>query len=331
MDRTERFYKIDQLLSERRIVPFGVLAEKLGVSRATIKRDLEYLRDRLNAPIVWDREQGGYRFGEAEQGSGKYELPGLWFSASEIHALLTMQQLLVNLDAGGLLGPHIQPLLARLSGLLGTADDAHEEIGKRIRIIGIAGRRMVLDNFSVVGSALLRRKRLVLRYYVRSRDEVTTREVSPQRLVHYRENWYLDAWCHLRAELRSFSLDAVRGAEMTDADARELPEETLDETLGAGYGIFSGRKVKWAKLRFTPERARWVCSEQWHPKQVGSYEADGSYVLEIPYSDYRELAMDVLKFGADVEVLAPQDLKTKVISELRQALERYEVPSREKV
>lgn len=331
MDRTERFYKIDQLLSERRVVPFAVLAEKLGVSRATIKRDLEYLRNRLNAPIVWDRELGGYRFGEPERGAAQYELPGLWFSASEIHALLTMQHLLGNLDAGGLLGPHIKPLLARLSGLLGTADDAQDEIQKRIRIIGVAARRMTLDHFSVVGSALLRRKRLRLSYYVRSRDEITEREVSPQRLVHYRENWYLDAWCHVRKELRSFSLDAVRRAEMLDEPARDVPEATLDAVLGAGYGIFSGRKVEWAKLRFTPERARWVASEQWHPRQRSRFEADGSYVLEFPYSDYRELAMDILKFGADVEVLAPMALKHKVIKEMTAALERYEATGIQKV
>jgi predicted DNA-binding transcriptional regulator YafY len=331
MDRTERFYKIDQLLSERRIVPFALLAEKLGVSRATIKRDLEYLRNRLNAPIVWDREQGGYRFAEPELGAGKYELPGLWFNASEIHALLTMQQLLVNLDAGGLLGPHIEPLLARLSGLLGAAADPREEIDRRIRIIGVAGRRVALDHFSVVGSALLRRKRLRIEYYVRSRDEVTQREVSPQRLVHYRENWYLDAWCHARKELRSFSLDAIRRAEMLTDAARDLPEKTLDAILGAGYGIFSGRDVEWAKLRFTPKRARWVASEQWHPKQKGAIASDGSYVLEFPYSDPRELTMDILKFGGDVEVLSPSALKEQVLGALTAALSRYETAGREKV
>lgn len=331
MDRTERFYKIDQLLSERRVVPFSVLAEKLGVSRATIKRDLEYLRNRLNAPIVWDRDLGGYRFGEPERGAGQYELPGLWFNAAEIHALLTMQHLLANLDAGGLLGPHVQPLLARLGGLLGSADDAQDEINKRIKIIGVAARRMVLDYFSVVGSALLRRKRLRLVYYVRTRDEVTEREVSPQRLVHYRENWYLDAWCHARDELRSFSLDAIRGAEMLEAPARDVPEKKLDAVLGTGYGIFSGSDVSWAKLRFTPERARWVSSEVWHPQQKGSHEADGSYVLEIPYSDYRELVMDILKFGSDVEVLAPQSLRDKVIAAMAATLARYESASEEKV
>ncbi|HEX8962664.1 MAG TPA: WYL domain-containing protein [Rhodocyclaceae bacterium] len=331
MDRTERFYKIDQLLGERRVVPFSVLAEKLGVSRATIKRDLEYLRNRLNAPIVWDREQGGYRFAEPERGAGKYELPGLWFNASEIHALLTMQQLLVNLDAGGLLGPHIQPLLARLAGLLGTADDPREEIDKRIRIIGVAGRRMALEHFSVVGSALLRRKRLRLEYYVRSRDEVTRREVSPQRLVHYRENWYLDAWCHEREELRSFSLDAVRQATLLEAEALNIAERKLDEVLGSGYGIFSGRKVEWAKLRFTPQRARWVATEQWHPRQKGKFVADGSYLLELPYSDTRELLMDVLKFGADVEVLGPAGLRKQVMEALNASLDRYKGAEKEKV
>jgi predicted DNA-binding transcriptional regulator YafY len=323
MDRTERFYRIDQLLNDKKIVPFSLLVEKLEVSRATIKRDLEYMRNRLNAPIVWDREEGGYRFAGREGGAAQYELPGLWFSAQEVHALLTMQHLLMGLDTGGLLGPHIQPLLARLRALLGTIDDTTEEIHKRIRILGMASRRMALDHFAVVGSALLRRKRLLISHYVRARDETIEREVSPQRLVHYRDNWYLDAWCHLRNDLRSFAVDAIRRAEIIEQPARNVPEKTLDSVLGAGYGIFSGRKVQWAKLRFTPERARWVSLELWHPKQKARFEKDGSYLLEVPFSDSRELAMDILKQGAGVEVLAPATLRKEVAAQLKAALERY--------
>ena len=76
MDRTERFYKIDQFLKERRAVPLAVLVEELDVSRATIKRDLEYLRDRLNAPIVWDRSMRGYQYGRSQPGAPRYSLPG---------------------------------------------------------------------------------------------------------------------------------------------------------------------------------------------------------------------------------------------------------------
>lgn len=323
MDRTERFYKIDQLLGERRVVPFDVLLKSLGVSRATIKRDLEYLRNRLNAPIVWDREAGGYRFSTTEQSGGQYELPGLWFNASEIHALLTMQHLLASLDSGGLLGPHIQPLLVRLRSLLGSADDSSEEIQKRIRILGVAARQLALDHYAVVGSSLLRRKRLLISYFVRSRGEISEREVSPQRLVHYRENWYLDAWCHLRHELRSFSVDAIRSAEVLDVPARNIPERSLDEVLGAGYGIFSGRRVQWAKLRFSAQRARWVASERWHPRQKGSFDEEDRYILEIPYSDHRELLMDILKFGREIEVLAPPTLQKAVREELKQTLRVY--------
>ncbi|MCZ7656208.1 MAG: WYL domain-containing protein, partial [Rhodocyclaceae bacterium] len=165
-----------------------------------------------------------------------------------MHALLTMQHLLMGLDSGGLLGPHIAPLLARLRALLGTTDDTTEEIHKRIRILGMASRRMALDHFAVVGSALLRRKRLLISHYVRARDETIEREVSPQRLVHYRDNWYLDAWCHLRNDLRSFAVDAIRRAEIIEQAARNVPEKTLDSVLGAGYGIFSGRKITWARL-----------------------------------------------------------------------------------
>lgn len=323
MERTERFYLIDQLLGENRVVPFSLLMQRCEVSRATVKRDLEYMRNRLKSPIVWDRDAGGYRFEKKEGREGQYELPGLWFNASEIPALLTMQHLLASLDTGGLLGPHIDPLTSRLSALLGSAASDASQIRKRVRILGTAARVVKLRHFEKVGSALLRRQRLQISYHVRMRDEMTEREISPQRLVHYRENWYVDAWCHERRALRSFAIDAITRAESVGTPAREIPERTLDAVLGAGYGIFSGRKVTLAKLRFTPQRARYVALESWHPKQKGRYDGEGRYVLEIPYSDPRELAMDILKHGAEVEVLGPKALKTLVAAALSDALAQY--------
>jgi predicted DNA-binding transcriptional regulator YafY len=253
----------------------------------------------------------------------KFELPGLWFSAAEIHALLTMQQLLANLDGGGLLGPHIEPLLARLSGLLGSQESAHEEIRKRIRIIGMARRALPLAHFALVGKALVDRRRLHISHYVRSRDETVEREISPQRLVHYRDNWYLDAWCHLRQEIRSFALDAIRHVDSLDKRARDISPRQLDATLGAGYGIFSGKSVAWAELRFSAERARWVAAEQWHPQQKTRYDADGNYFLDVPYADPTELLMDILRHGAGVEVIGPPALRKALMNELATMAKSY--------
>lgn len=324
MSGMERIYQIDQILAGRKFVPRKELQERLGVSWATLKRDLAYLKDRLNAPIIFDRDLGGYRFETQAQRPGpQYELPGLWFSAEEIHALLTMQHLLSNLDTGGLLGPQIKPLLARLAGLLGTADNPVEEVQRRIRIQTVGARQFHLDHFQAVGSALLRRKRLVIRYHARGTDETTEREVSPQRLVHYRDNWYLDAWCHLRDGLRAFSVDAIRHAEILDQRAKDVPESHLDEVLGSGYGIFSGEKVAWATLRFSASRSRWVSSEKWHPNQQARIDKDGTFELKVPYADDRELIMDILKYGADCEVVEPQALRDRVMAELRRGLDLY--------
>ncbi|HRM75632.1 MAG TPA: hypothetical protein PLI13_13155, partial [Paracoccus sp. (in: a-proteobacteria)] len=113
---------------------------RLGVSRATLGRDIVYMRDRLNVPVAWDRERAGWRLSSAA-GQTQFELPGLWLSAEEIHALLTMQHLLANLDAGGLMGPHIQPLMKRLGAILGSGAPRQSDIARRIRLTTLAGSR----------------------------------------------------------------------------------------------------------------------------------------------------------------------------------------------
>ena len=321
MDRLERFYKIDQLLKDRKVVTFATFLEVLGTSRAGVKRDLEYMRERFNAPIDYDRELKGYRFGKPRSGP-RYELPGLWFNGTEVQALLTTLQLLTNLQPG-LLDGQVKPVLDRLRAILGTGDHSWEEVVKRMRIFLPERREGKAAHFSVIAAALLRRSRLWMRHYSRKDDRETEREVSPQRLVHYRDNWYLDAYCHLREDLRSFAVDAIREAVLKETPAKEVRDAELDEYLGSGYGIFAGRKVEWATLKFTPEAARWVSAQNWHPKQRARVEKDGAYILEIPYAEDRELVMEILKYGADVEVLEPPALRRRVAAALRAAAQRY--------
>ena len=320
MDRLERFYKIDQLLKHRKVVSFAVFKDQLGMSPASVKRDIQYMRTRFNAPIEYDPKAKGYRFGIPGAGP-RYELPGLWFNAGEAYALLSMHTLLAELQPG-LLEPHVGPLQERLRAILG-GEPAWKDIEKRLRIFQPERRDAPPAHFGLVAAAVLRRARLWIRHYNRKDDRETEREISPQRLVHYRGNWYVDGYCHVREALRSFAVDAIRAAELREARAKEIPAAELDEHLGAGYGIFAGREVQWASLRFTPEAARWVAAQSWHPKQRARFDPDGSYLLEVPYSHERELLMELLKFGADVEVLAPASLRSAVAEALKKAASHY--------
>lgn len=323
MDRTERFYRIDQLLQERRCVPIATFLEELDIAKATFKRDIEYLRDRLNAPIVWDRNRRGYCYDKRGSAVGpRFELPGLWFNASEAHAILTMEHLLANLQPG-LLAPHVAPLRSRLRMLLTQGDHSLEEVVSRIRVLPLAGRKVEQPLFEKIANALLSRKVLRVHHFNRQRGEVLEREVSPQRLVYYRDNWYLDGWCHLRDSIRSFALDALQNVFITSQTAREVPGGELDRYLTAGYGIFGGSETKTAVIRFSPERSRWVAHETWHPEQQGRFDAEGRWVLSFPYSNDTELAMDILRNGPDAEVLEPPELRAKIQKKLHETLARY--------
>ena len=321
MERLERFYKIDQLLKEGRSITFQRLEEIVGVSRATLKRDLAYMKDRFNAPIEYDRTTNGYRFGKPRSGP-RYELPGLWFDANEVYALLTTLRLLGDLQPG-LLVNQVTPLVERLRGVVGQGDHSWKEIDKRIRFFQPERRSSNPAHFGTLAAATLKRRRLWIRHYNRAEDAITEREVSPQRLVLYRDNWYLDTYCHLREALRSFGVDAVQAAELREAKAKEVSAKELDEYLGAGYGIFAGSDLQWAVLKFAPKAARWVSSQSWHPDQRSRVESDGSYILEVPYADDRELVMEILKYGADAEVLAPPTLRSKVSNILQAAGRAY--------
>ncbi len=318
MDRTERFYHIDRLLHERKIVPLEDFLQALEISRATFKRDLEYLRERFNAPIVWDRDAGGYRF-DAPATGPRYELPGLWFNASEVIALFSMRQLLKQLEPG-LLSAHVEPLLTRLRAILGEGALPIDDIDKRIRFHRHAGRMHDSRHFTPIATAVLQRRRLTIDHHVRARAETITREVSPQRLTFYREAWYLDGWCHLRNELRSFALDAIQRVTLSTATAHEVSDQEIARILDSGYGIFSGQHVEWAELEFTPEQARWVSHETWHPDQQAQFLDDGRYRLRVPFSNPTELAMDIMRHVPAVKVLAPDSLRNRIRDLLTQGL-----------
>ena len=160
MAQTDRLYKLKYWLDAGRCLTREFLLRELEVSPATLKRDIALLRDRLNTPVNWDKARHGWIVDRSQPTVGpQFELPGLWFSADEIHALLTMQHLLAHLDAGGLLGPHIEPLTKRLGHLLGSGAPPKADVARRIRVQTVGARKIHMPHFQAVGSALLRRQR----------------------------------------------------------------------------------------------------------------------------------------------------------------------------
>lgn len=322
MAQMERVLQIKQWLDAGQCLTRTQLETRLNVSWATLKRDFSYLRQHKNAPLVFDRERAGWRLDAAAQPPGTSYAVDLSLREDEVHALLAMQELLAGVQPGGLLTTQLAPLRRHLSKLLTQGMQVPMEQVRRIRVLALGARRLELPHFQAAAHAVLRRRRLRIVYRARSHGRVEERDISPQRLVHYRENWHLDAWCHRYDGLRTFSLDAVEQAQVLEDAALELSAADLDEELGRGYGIFAGSNVQTARLRFTPERARWVSAERWHPDQRGRFAPDGHWLLDVPYADSRELVMDILRHVPEVEVLWPEELAQEVRRRLAEGLRR---------
>jgi predicted DNA-binding transcriptional regulator YafY len=232
MERTERFCRIEMLLRSRGCVSFADLMTELGVSRATLKRDLDHLRTRMDAAIVYDRERNGYRFAVTGRGrrASAAEASGVWFSEREIHALLTMHQLLDGLGEGSNMGRHLQPVLERLQGMLGTSEGEARELVRRLRVVPPARKPMRGRSFERLAAAVLERRQL--RLTVEAEDGVARdRVVSPLRMIHDGGIWLLDAWCHQQEALCRLPVPTVRAVQVLEARAREVPMRVIEAAL----------------------------------------------------------------------------------------------------
>lgn len=317
MEQLNRALTLHQLLLDfRNPVPRQVILERLECSVSTFKRLLELLRDRYQAPIVWDPIARGYKY---DTNDGRFTLPGIWLSSSEAFALLMARRLLQDVQPG-LQQQGMAQLQDRISELLGTQWQTQ---AARLTVETVGQQYVTPDLFMPVVQALFARQQICFVYHAAT-HQADQRTVSPQRLCWYRDNWYLLAWCHDRGALRFFALSRISEFSVCEASqAYECEQFQLDALFAEGYGIFVGSELKQAELSFSPSASPWVKNVQWHRDQKQTTASDGHIYLTFPYADQRELVRDLLRFAGEVEVLAPPCLRAALIHALQAGLKKH--------
>ena len=319
MDKFDRFQLLHrQFRCHRNPIHKSRLAENLECSEKTVQRTIDAMRDYLGAPIEYFPDYKGWHY--AEKDKDLYELPGLWLTGGELQSLALLMHLL-DTFGNGLLNKELGVIENHIDKLLDARDIDRSAFDRHIKVIPINHRFIGNKIFAHVSEALLHKKQLAIHYRSYNR-QASQRTVSPQTLVYYRENWYLDAWCHLRNDLRTFSLARIERLGIEKAKAKAVPQAELKQHFAQGYGIFAGKARHTARLRFSPQIAREIALQQWHPQQQGEWDGE-DYLLTIPYADDRELIQDILRQTPHVVVEAPAKLKKAVKMKLQQGLENY--------
>jgi proteasome accessory factor C len=323
MDGFDRIYDLHKILSGRKTpIALTDILGQMECSRATFNRIKRHMTDFLGAPIAYNREMGGYYYDQSAH--GHYELPGIWLNQGELHALVLIHGLLSDVGSG-LLRNQLAPVRRRFEALLSQREIDPCALADKVRMVGATYRPVHHDYFVRIATALFSEHCLHITYASRSSDASTDREISPQRLVHYRGNWYLDCWCHMRNGLRTFALECITQCQPSEQAFKKIATAELDAHFQPTYGIFSGQKKADAKLLFAPSIAGRVKDEQWHPDQKISLRPDGSLEMLLPFNPAtpQELIKDILSYGDEVKVLEPEDLQNRIKQKLRLACGQY--------
>lgn len=317
MTKLDRLQQLHRLLkSHRRPIPLAKIAERLECTEKTARRLIGDMQMYFNAPIDYFQTEKGWQYAPEQE----FELPGLWLTSAELQSLTLLLHVLENFGSG-LLNDELATVEKQIHRLLEARGISPGAFVEHIKVLPLGNRHVPNKIFQEVGEALLQRQQLIIRYKSYT-HQISTRSINPQTLVHYRENWYLDAWCHLRNDLRTFSLARIETVEKSPSAAIEISSEQLKQHFSESYGIFAGKGGHTAKLRFYPEIAREISLQQWHPQQKGEWDGN-DYLLSFPYSDSRELLGDIMRHLPNVAVEAPSSLRNAIYQRLRGAVELY--------
>jgi len=313
----ERFIWFDNEARHGRFPNAAKLAEQFGIATKTAHRSIDYFRDRLQAPLEYDESRKGYFYTDPT-----FQIPITRLSQNELLALLISRKLITEASAGSL-GDELGHISARLGTLLAAnlPGRAHPEEAFSFRWKGINPTDPAI--FQNVTTALIQGRLLSFCYYSPTSSACTMRTVEPHHMVNYQGTWHLIAFCHLRHEWRDFVLGRMTICKVEAEEFAIRPKAEWQPFLNDSFGIFQNRERFNVKLRFSPERSRWIRGEIWHEGQLEEVLDDGSQLLTIPVSHEAEIMMEVLKHGSHVEVLEPDWLRCNIAEELRRAEENY--------
>ncbi len=313
----ERYYWFDSQVRENLFPNAKNLAEYFEISSKTAQRNIDFMRDRLKAPLEYNPGKKGYLYTD-----DSFSLPPLHVSQEELVSILIARDLLSN-SAEGFISRTIQSFGRKLFSAMGGIGFSGDKLRHAFSAIWNGHSPAQADIFKTVVEALLGNRLLACSYRSPGTGQTTDRKIEPYHLQHYMGSWVLIGWCHLRWNWRKFFLSRMSETFLTDETFEPRSKEDWEPLIHSSFGIFQGGKEIPITLRFNPFRARWIKEQMWHPSQVMTELSDGCLDLSFPVADFREVKLKILQFGADVEVIEPEELREEVKNEIKKMAKIY--------
>ena len=314
----ERYYWFDNQVRAGHFPNANTLAEKFEISTKTAQRCIDFMRDRIGAPLVYHPGEKGYGYSD-----DSFTLPSFQVSQEELVSIVLARDLLSG-SAGGLISQAINSFGRKLFATMGHIGFTGDKLRDAFSAVWNGYSPSQADTFRIVLSGLLQNRVLKCLYTSPASGLKTERRIEPHHLQHYMGSWVLIGWCRLRQDWRKFFFSRMSHPDLTRVSFDPRPKSEWEPLIQTSFGIFQGGSLVPVVLRFNSFRARWIREQVWHPAQEMAYFPDGSLQLSFPVSDFREVKMKILQFGADVEVIEPDELREQVREEIEKMAGIYQ-------
>ncbi|APG27195.1 transcriptional regulator [Syntrophotalea acetylenivorans] len=306
----ERFYWFDSQIRKNAYPNLRHLSEHFEIDRRTASRTLDFMRDRMKAPLIYWSKKRGYSYTD-----NSYELPRFQITQEELLSLLLARQLL-SPSAGGLISEQILSFFQKLISVDSQICMSPDRLDEIFSATWIGYTPTTATVFQTIFQGLLEQRVIEFSYTTPRDGVVTNRTAEPHHLQHYMGNWIMIALCHLRNEWRTFTVSRIDKVKLKNDIFSFKPREEWESQLAGGFGLFQGKELVDVILRFNPFRTRWIKGECWHPQQRVEELTDGSLRMTFPVAAFHEVKMRILQYGADVVVEAPEKLRTEIAEEI---------------
>jgi predicted DNA-binding transcriptional regulator YafY len=314
----ERYYWFHNQVKEGKFPNSNKLAEKFQISQKQAQRDIEFMRDRLNAPLGYNSCKKGY-FYEDE----KYELPPIWLNEEEFLSLIISTRL-----ASTIPDTNLKNSLYKLIDIILTNNSMNKininNLFEKVSVKNIEFYKVDGLIFQKILHHLYNGKTIKITYYSPHKKEMSERIVKPIHMLCYMGRWHLIAYCGLRKGLRNFALSRIKNIEQYD-ELINIPANLPDikEYIDKTFGLLSDDRIIEVCLEFSSDVADWIKEQIWHEAQVINENDDGSICLKFPVSNYGELKGEILKYGSAVKVIYPEELKEEIAQEIEKMKKNY--------
>jgi predicted DNA-binding transcriptional regulator YafY len=323
-DRAKKLHRLISILRKLdirdRCTPKS-LAEAYGTTERTIYRDIDDLNS-AGFGIRFDKEANIYTFADPD-----FTLRDLNLNEDELTVLLIGRQVAQNL--GGPFDRIYQTLMKKVRKDTGIkTQEAVKKINGRqhfwIGIDSMEGFESIEHQYNILKQAMDEKHTVEIVYKAMYSQKEEKRTIAPYGLIFSKGMWYAVAYCSLRKGIRSFALDCIKDAVLTDK-YYEIPSEfDLKEYLKPGWQIISNGKPVEVILKFNKDIARWIKRRKWYPAQIIEDQKDGSIIFKVMLPDTNEIKWWTYNWAPNCEILSPPELRKEAAGDIRKLAKVYE-------